>query len=203
MSKEQIARNMLCCHAQIDSHLLRRGRLTQDALRRLSLHVGELNEAPIYIDDSPALTTFDIRAKVRRLKSQKGLRLIIVDYLQLMEGPPVESRQQQISAISRSLKGLAREVNVPVIAVAQLNRQAEQRDNHRPRMADLRESGSLEQDADVVLLLHRPSYYAEGPTEDHTAECIIAKQRNGPTGTVHLIFRRECLRFEDSTEGTF
>lgn len=213
MSKEQIARNILCCHARVDSHMLRTGRLSSDALGKLSHYVGELNEAPIYIDDSPSLNSFEIRAKVRRLKSQRDLRLVVIDYLQLMEGPPVESRQQEISAISRSLKSLAREVNVPVIAVAQLNRQAEQRDSHRPRMSDLRESGSLEQDADMVILLHRASYYREDTggsgggddqqADDRSAECIIAKQRNGPTGTVNLTFLREFLRFENSTIGSF
>ena len=208
MSREQVARNMLCSHARLDSHRLRRGRLSTHELENLPLHVGALSEAPIYIDDSPGLNTFELRSKVRRLKAQKGLKLVVVDYLQLMQGPPVDSRQQEIGAISRSLKGLAREMKIPVIAVAQLNRQAEQRDNHLPRMADLRESGSLEQDADVVLLLHREAYYrtAEASTtgggdDDRSAQVIVAKQRNGPTGTVKLTFLREYMRFESCTEG--
>lgn len=202
MSKEQLARNMLCSHVRLDSHRLRRGRLTSEEREQLPIHVGALMEAPIFIDDSAALNCFEIRAKVRRLKRQKGLRLAVIDYLQLMQGPAqMDSREQQIAAISRSLKGLAREMQIPVIAVAQLNRQAEQRDDHRPRMADLRESGSLEQDADVVLLLHRPSYYLDSQTEDTSAELIIAKQRNGPTGKVNLAFLRQFLRFESSTEG--
>ncbi len=202
MSKEQLARNMLCSHVRLDSHRLRRGRLTSEEREQLPIHVGALMEAPIFIDDSAALNCFEIRAKVRRLKRQKGLRLAVIDYLQLMQGSEhIDSREQQIAAISRSLKGLAREMQIPVIAVAQLNRQAEQRDDHRPRMADLRESGSLEQDADVVLLLHRPSYYLDSQTEDTSAELIIAKQRNGPTGKVNLAFLRQFLRFESSTEG--
>jgi replicative DNA helicase len=202
MSKEQLARNMLCSHLKLDSQRLRRGRLTSQEREQLPIHVGALMEAPIFIDDSPALNTFEIRAKVRRLKRQKELRLAVIDYLQLMQGSEhIDSREQQIAAISRSLKGLAREMEIPIVAVAQLNRQAEQRDDHKPRMADLRESGSLEQDADVVLLLHRPSYYTDSQTEDTSAELIIAKQRNGPTGKVNLAFLRQFLRFESSTEG--
>ncbi len=202
MSKEQLARNMLCSHVRLDSHRLRRGRLTSEEREQLPIHVGALMEAPIFIDDSAALNCFEIRAKVRRLKRQKGLRLAVIDYLQLMQGPmQIDSREQQIASISRSLKGLAREMQIPVIAVAQLNRQAEQRDDHKPRMADLRESGSLEQDANVVLLLHRPSYYLDSQTEDTSAELIIAKQRNGPTGKVNLAFLRQFMRFESSTEG--
>ena len=202
MSKEQLARNMLCSHAKLDSHRLRRGLLSSDEHAKLGREAGALIEAPIFIDDSAALNCFEIRAKVRRLKRQKGLRLAVIDYLQLMQGSEyIDSREQQIAAISRSLKGLAREMQIPVLAVAQLNRQAEQRDDHRPRMADLRESGSLEQDADLVLLLHRPAYYTDSQTEDASAELIIAKQRNGPTGKVNLTFLRQSLRFESSYEG--
>ena len=200
MSREQLARNMLCSHARLDSHHLRRGRLNDRERQSLPLHVGALSEAPIFIDDSASLNCFELRAKVRRLKARENLKLAVVDYLQLMQGPDVQSREQQISAISRSLKGLAREMNIPVLAVAQLNRQAESRDDHNPRMADLRESGSLEQDADVVLLLHRPGYYTRN-TEDHSAKIIVAKQRNGPTGEVNLTFLRQFMRFESSTEG--
>ena len=203
MSKEQLARNLLCSYAELDSHRLRQGRLSRDDEHAKLLDAaGALQEAPIFIDDSAALNTFEIRAKVRRLRRQKGLRLAVIDYLQLMQGSEyIDSREQQIATISRSLKGLAREMQIPVIAVAQLNRQAEQRDDHRPRMADLRESGSLEQDADVVLLLHRPAYYTDSQTEDRTAELIVAKQRNGPTGKVNLTFRREFLKFSDYYEG--
>ena len=198
MSREQIARNMLCSHAHLDSHRLRRGRLNERERQNLPLHVGALSEAPIFIDDSPSLNCFEIRAKVRQLRANKRLRLAVIDYLQLVQGPDVQSREQQISAISRSLKGLAREMNIPVLAVAQLNRQAESRDDHRPRMADLRESGSLEQDADVVLLLHRPGYYTQN-LEDHSSELIVAKQRNGPTGSVNLTFLRQYMQFRTST----
>ena len=201
MSREQVARNMLCSHARIDSHRLRRAGLSANELENLPLHVGALSEAPIFIDDTPSLNTFELRAKVRRLKAREGLALAVVDYLQLMEGPHVENRQQQIASISRSVKGLAREMNIPVIAVSQLNRQVESRDDHRPRMADLRESGALEQDADVVMLLHRPGYYPGADSEDNTAELIVAKQRNGPTGKVNLSFLRQFMRFESSTEG--
>ena len=199
MSREQLARNMLCSHAKIDSHRLRRGRLGDD-LSKLSRVVGPLSDAPIFIDDSPGLTPFELRAKVRRLKANGRCRLVVVDYLQLMGGSSAENRQVEISNISRSLKGLAREMNIPVIAVSQLNRQVETRDDRRPRMADLRESGSLEQDADVVALLHRPAYYTHDK-DDHSAELIIAKQRNGPTGKVNLTFISQYMRFESSTEG--
>ena len=202
MSREQLARNMLCAHARMDSHRLRRGRLNQNELAALPMHVGALSEAPIFIDDTPGLHTYELRSKVRRLKASKGCRLVIVDYLQLMQGPTAENRQVEISNISRSLKGLAREMRIPILAVAQLNRQAELRPgDKRPRMADLRESGSLEQDADVVMLLHRQSYYT-GEEDDMSAELIIAKQRNGPTGRVDLTFLRRHMRFESgSAEG--
>ena len=200
MSREQLARNMLCSHAGIDSHSLRRGRLSPNQSQKLSFHVGALSEAPIYIDDTPGLNPFELRAKVRRLKAADGCKLVVVDYLQLMEASGGESRQMEIAYISRSLKGLAREMNIPVVAVSQLNRQLESRDDKRPRMADLRESGSLEQDADVVLLLHRESYFNHNK-DDHSAELIVAKQRNGPTGVVNLTFLNRFLRFENSTEG--
>lgn len=200
MSREQVARNMLCAEASIDSHKLRRGLLGPNDTAKLGVHVGSLSEAPLYIDDTPGLNLFELRAKVRRLKANQDCRLVVVDYLQLMEAPGSESRQMEISQISRNLKSLAREMNLPLIAVSQLNRQVEARDDKRPRMADLRESGSLEQDADVVMLLHRPSYYTHD-TEDHSAELIIAKQRNGPTGIVNMTFLNQFLRFESSTEG--
>jgi len=199
MSRDQLARNMLCSRAQIDGHTLRLGRLPSSEMPKLATHVGALSEAPIFIDDSPNLNVFELRAKVRRLKAGPGCRLVIVDYLQLLQGPPAESRQIEISAISRALKALAREMNLPVIAVSQLNRQLEMREDKRPRLADLRESGAIEQDADVVLLLHRPSYYQHG-VDDGRAELIIAKQRNGPTGIVHLTFLSKFLRFASSTE---
>lgn len=204
MARQQVALNMLSCHAKVNTHRLRRGRLSESELGKLSLLCGELSAAPIYIDDSAGLTAMELRAKARRLRSQQDIELLIVDYLQLMHAPGAESRQVEISQISRQMKGLARELKIPVIAVAQLNRGVEDRLDHKPRMSDLRESGSLEQDADVVALLHRPSYYrshSEEGGEDTAAELIVAKQRNGPTGTVNLAFIQEFMRFENSTSG--
>jgi replicative DNA helicase len=198
MAHEQIARNILCAHARIDSHRLRRGRLTEAEMRELGRAMIELSEAPLFIDDTAQLSPMEIRAKARRLKSQNDIQLIIVDYLQLMESPGAESRQQEISMVSRRLKALARELRIPVLAVAQLNRGVEDRLDHKPRMSDLRESGSIEQDADVVALLHRRSYYADGEEGDEgAAELIIAKQRNGPTDTIKLTFLKHCMRFEN------
>ncbi len=201
MSKEQLARNMLCSHARLDSHRLRRGLLQEKDHVRLALAVGTLSEAPIFVDDTPGLGLLELRAKARRLRAQRKIKLVIVDYLQLMGAPPADSREQQISAISRGLKTLARELGIPIIAVSQLNRGVERRDDHRPRMADLRESGAIEQDADVVLLLHREAYYTSRESdeeEDTRAELIVAKQRNGPTGKVLLTFLKEFVRFESS-----
>jgi replicative DNA helicase len=198
MSREQLAQNMLCSHARLDSDSLRRGRLRDDELAKLPMLAASLSEAPIYIDDQPGLNSFELRSKVRRLKAQKGCSLVVIDYMQLLHGPKSESRQAEIGSISRSLKSLAREMKVPVIAIAQLNRQVESRDDKRPRMSDLRESGSIEQDADVIILLNRPAYYAttEEERDDGRTELIIAKQRNGPTGMVNLTFIKEQLRFE-------
>ena len=202
MAREQVARNMLCMHGKINSHHLRRGQLSREDLGKLSLALHELQEAPLFIDDTPGLTPMELRAKARRLVSQNDVKLIIVDYLQLMEAPRMDGRQQEISMISRRLKGLARELKIPILAVAQLNRGVEDRLDHRPRMSDLRESGAIEQDADVVALLHRKSYYGEADEADSGAsELIIAKQRNGPTGVVPLTFLRHCMRFENAKEG--
>ena len=203
MAAENIARNLLCLHARIDPHKLRSGLLAAEEYPRLSLAVGRLSEANIYIDDTPAITSYEIRAKARMLKARRGLDLIVVDYLQLAGVPPLDSREQQIAHVSRSLKSLARELNVPLLAVSQLNRGPETREEHRPRMSDLRESGSLEQDADVVLLIHRPAQYKwaddrDLSDEDLLAEVQVAKQRNGPTGVVKLTFIRHIMRFEDS-----
>jgi replicative DNA helicase len=164
-----------------------------------------ISEAPIFIDDTPALSPLEMRAKARRLKRSHDIQCIMVDYLQLMHlgAGKVESRQQEISAISRYLKSLARELNVPVVVLSQLNRAAEGREGHRPRMSDLRESGSIEQDADVIMLLHREDYYQRGVPDyepNHTAEVIIAKQRNGPTDTVKLTFLEKCTRFENLSQ---
>lgn len=194
MSAQQVAQNMLCSHARIDAHKLRMGFLDDKQWSDLSYGLGSLSEAPIFIDDTPGLTVLEMRAKARRLKAQYDIQLVAVDYLQLMESSREENRQQEISVISRRLKSLARELKIPVIAVSQLNRSVESREGHRPRMSDLRESGSIEQDADVIVLLHRDNYY--NPDKDNTAELIIAKQRNGPTGVVKLTFLSHFMRFE-------
>ena len=200
MSKQQLAQRMLCSRGSIDAHKLRKGMLQSHEYAHLANVVGELAKAPIWVDDSPGLTPLDLRAKCRRLKLQHDIKLVMIDYMQLMDNPGVESRQQQISEISRAIKAVARELNVPVIALSQLNRASEGRDGHRPRMSDLRESGSIEQDADVVMLLHREDYYKMTEPDfqpDNIAEIIIAKQRNGPTGTVKLTFLNKATRFEN------
>ncbi len=198
MSKEQLVQRMLCSHAKVDSNKVRTGFLSQSDWPRLLNAAGKFSEAPIYIDDSATLTVLELRGKARRLKSQHDIKLIIVDYLQLLQSPlRSEGRQQEIADISRSLKSLAKELNVPLIAVSQLSRKQEGRDDKRPQLADLRESGAIEQDADLVLLLFREEFYA--PTEDNrgVAELLIAKQRNGPTGMINLSFVREFTRFEN------
>jgi replicative DNA helicase len=202
MGKQQLAERFLCSCSGVDAQLVRKGMLSTDHYQKLVEACGMVSEAPIFIDDTSALTPLEIRAKARRLKSAHGLRCIIVDYLQLMHlgTGKVESRQQEISTISRYMKSLARELDVPVVVLSQLNRSPEGREGHRPRMSDLRESGSIEQDADVVMLLHREDYYHKGEDgyqQDNTAEVIVAKQRNGPTGTVKLTFREKCTRFEN------
>ena len=195
MSAQQVAQNMLCSHARIDAHKLRMGFLDDKQWSDLSYGLGSLSEAPIFIDDTPSLTVLELRAKARRLKTQQDIQLIVVDYLQMMAPPRAENRQQEISIISRSLKALARELSIPVIVLSQLNRAVESREGHRPRMSDLRESGSIEQDADVVILLHREDYF-DPDKKDGTAELIIAKQRNGPIGVVKLAFIPQFTRFE-------
>jgi replicative DNA helicase len=205
MSKQQLAQRMLCSRGQIDAHKLRKGMLQSHEYAHLANVVGELAKAPIWVDDSPGLTILDLRAKARRLKLQHDIKLIMIDYMQLMDNPGVESRQQQISEISRGIKSVARELSIPVICLSQLNRASEGRDGHRPRMSDLRESGSIEQDADVIMLLHREDYYRMAEPDfvpDNIAEVIIAKQRNGPTGTVKLTFMNRTTRFENLAAGS-
>lgn len=200
MSKQQLAQRMLCSRGQIDAHKLRQGMLQSHEYAHLANVVGELAKAPIWVDDSPGLTPLELRAKCRRLKLQHDIKAVMIDYMQLMDNPGPESRQQQISEISRGIKAVARELSVPVIALSQLNRASEGRDGHRPRMSDLRESGSIEQDADVIMLLHREDYYRMSEPDfepDNIAEVIIAKQRNGPTGTVKLTFMNKTTRFEN------
>ncbi|MDD5085777.1 MAG: replicative DNA helicase [Candidatus Omnitrophica bacterium] len=199
MSKEQLVQRMLCSHARVDAQKVRTGYLSHSDWPLLTSAAGKLSEAPIFIDDTPAMGVLELRAKARRLKSQHDISLIIVDYLQLMQGGArSENRQQEISEISRSLKALGRELNVPVIAVSQLSRAVESRTGNRPQLSDLRESGAIEQDADVVVFLFREEYY--NPTEENRnmAEAIIAKQRNGPTGSIPLTFLKQYTRFENA-----
>jgi replicative DNA helicase len=201
MSRQQLAERILCSRGKLDSQLVRKGMLSTEQYEALT-HIGsDLFEKPIYIDDTPGLTPLEIRAKCRRLKSQYNIRCVLIDYLQLMSlGGRVESRQQEISTISRYLKALAREMDVPVVVLSQLNRSAEGREGHRPRMSDLRDSGSIEQDADVIMLLHREDYYHRGDPDwedQNVAEVIIAKQRNGPTGIIKLTFNGKFTRFEN------
>jgi len=199
MSKEQLAQRLLCSHARVDAHKVRTGYLAASDWPRLTAAAGKLSDAPIYIDDTPAISVMELRARARRLKSHHDIKLIILDYMQLMRGSVMnmESRQQEISEISRSLKALARELNVPVIAISQLSRAVESRTDHRPQLSDLRESGAIEQDADVVVLILREEYYSPTPDNQGIAEAIIAKQRNGPVGTLKLAFIKEYTRFDN------
>jgi len=208
MSKEQLVQRMLCSIAKVDASRLRTGHLGESDWPKLTNGAGFLSEAPIYIDDTPAISILELRAKCRRLKADKGLGLIVVDYLQLMRGHNAENRQQEISEISRSLKALAKELNVPVIALSQLNRSLENRTDKRPIMADLRESGAIEQDADVIMFIYREAVYCEACKKrdnscekghEKDAEIVIGKQRNGPIGTVNLTFRGEYTRFENQS----
>ena len=199
MSKEQLVQRMLCSHARVDAHKVRTGYLATSDWPRLTAAAGKLSEAPIFIEDTPAISVMELRARARRLKSHHDIKLIILDYMQLMRGSTMnmESRQQEISEISRSLKALARELNVPVIAISQLSRAVESRTDHRPQLSDLRESGAIEQDADVVVLILREEYYSPTPDNQGVAEAIIAKQRNGPVGTLKLAFIKEYTRFDN------
>jgi replicative DNA helicase len=206
MSSQQLVLRLICAEARVDAHSVRTGRLPEDEWRKLSTSIGKLYKAKILIDDTPALSALEIRAKSRRLKVEHNVGMIIVDYLQLMQGPKnAQSREQEISSISRSLKALAKELNIPVVALSQLNRALELRGDKRPVLADLRESGAIEQDADVVIFVHRPEMFGididpetKEPTEG-MAELIIGKQRNGPTGAVRLAFIKQYARFENLT----
>jgi replicative DNA helicase len=210
MGREQIVQNILCSRAKVESQKLRRGFLADEDYAKLSGALAGLSEAKIFVDDTPGLTPLALRSRARRLHKKEGIGLVIVDYLQLMSGGlrlRQENRQQEISFISRSMKELARELEVPVIAISQLNRGVEDRADHRPMMSDLRESGAIEQDADLVLLLHRPEYYEHDEQRrkeiEGEAELIIAKHRNGPTGTVNLTFLSRYMRFENGTKERF
>lgn len=200
MSKEQLAFRLLASEAKVDSQRLRKGFLGETDWPKLTTAAGRLSEAPIFIDDTPAITVLEMKAKSRRLKADTGLGLIVVDYIQLMRSSGFkDSREQEISEISRSLKSLAKELKVPVIALSQLNRKVEDRTNRRPQMADLRESGAIEQDADVITFIYRDEVYnkSEDNPEKGIAEIIIGKQRNGPTGTVKLAFLEKFTSFEN------
>ncbi|MCM8813867.1 MAG: replicative DNA helicase [Candidatus Omnitrophica bacterium] len=199
MSKESLMQRILCSHARVNMQHVRTGFLSKRDWEAIIDSANKISQSPIYIDDTAGITLMEMRAKARRLKAQQNIGLFILDYLQLMQaaaGGSPQSRQQEISDISRGLKALARELNVPIIAISQLSRATEQREGYRPRLSDLRDSGAIEQDADVVMLLFREDYY--NPTEENkgVTEVIIAKQRNGPVGTVKLLFRKEFSRFE-------
>jgi replicative DNA helicase len=204
MSKEQLVIRMLCSEAQVEGTRIRTGFLTESDWPRLTLAAGNLSDAPIYIDDTAALTAIELRGKARRLKADYGLGMIVIDYLQLMRGrSSAESRQQEISEISRGLKALAKELRIPVIAVSQLSRRTEERQGMRPQLSDLRESGAIEQDADVILFLYRDEVYnrAEDNPNRGKAEVIIGKQRNGPTGKIDLAFLDKITTFKDLYRG--
>ena len=200
MSKEQVGNRILCSEAMIDSNKVRTGQLGDDDWVKLANTIGNLSEAPIYIDDTPGISIMEIRAKCRKLKLEKDIGLIVIDYLQLIQGTNGKnsSREQEISEISRSLKIIAKELNVPVIALSQLARATEKRDDKRPMLSDLRESGAIEQDADIVMFLYRDDYYNKESEKRNIAEVIIAKHRGGSTGTVELAWMGNFTKFGNS-----
>jgi len=202
MPGSQLAMRMMSSLGRINAHRMRTGKLNDDDWPRLTSSVSLLNEAPIFIDDTPGLTALDIRSRARRIKREHGLGMIVIDYLQLMTGGGEENRATEISNMTRSLKGLAKELNVPVIALSQLNRSVETRTDKRPVMSDLRESGAIEQDADVILFVYRDEVYREDSPDKGIAEIIIGKQRNGPIGTVRLTFLGEYTKFENYSSGS-
>lgn len=195
MSASQLVTRMISAEGNIDAQAFRTGNLKEEDWEKLTMAMSSLSEAPIFIDDTPGVTVYDIRAKLRRLQAEHGLGLVIIDYLQLISSVKGDSRQQEISEISRSLKLMARELNVPVISLSQLSRAVEQRQDKRPMLSDLRESGSIEQDADLVAFLYRDDYYNEESEKKNIAEVIIGKQRNGPVGKVELLFLKEYNKF--------
>ncbi len=202
MSREQLVQRMLCSRAEVDASKLRGGFLAESDWPKLTRAAGTLSEAPIFIDDSPALTVLEVRAKARRLQREHGLNMLVIDYMQLMRGVGrPESREREISEISRSLKALAKELGVPVVALSQLNRGVESRTDKRPQLADLRESGAIEQDADVIAFIYRDEMYNPSSPDEGKAEIIVGKQRNGPTGRVMLSFRKHLTRFDDLAVG--
>ncbi|MBU0579535.1 MAG: replicative DNA helicase [Candidatus Margulisbacteria bacterium] len=197
MSKESLTQRILCSEAEIDSSHLKSKNLHDHEWKKLGRALGRLSEAPLYVDDTPALSPLELRAKARKLQMEKGVALIIIDFMQLMRGSrrSYENRTQEVSEISRSIKAVAREINVPIIALSQLSRAVEQRQDQFPRLSDLRESGEIEQVADLVLFIHREAYYDRMSDKGNLAQLILAKQRNGPTGTVELTFRKEITKF--------
>jgi replicative DNA helicase len=195
MSAPQLVQRMLCAEGNIDANRMRTGSFQEKDWEKLTMAIATLSKAPIYIDDSPGITVSQIRSKCRRLKAEQGLGVILIDYLQLIHGSGKENRQQEISAISRTLKGIARELNCTVIALSQLSRAVEQRQDKRPMLSDLRESGSIEQDADIVAFLYRDDYYDQESENKNVIEILIAKQRNGPVGKVELAFLKEYNKF--------
>ncbi len=203
MSSEALVLRLLCTEAKVNQMAVRTGKLTKDEMSRLTSHVAKLMTAPIFIDDSPSLNVLELRAKARRLKAEHNIQLLVIDYLQLMEATKGENRQQEITHISRSIKGIAKELDIPVLALSQLSRAVESRDkSKRPQLSDLRESGAIEQDADVVMFVYRPEYYnipefEDGLSTHNMCEIIIGKQRNGPTGNVRLTFLKEFGKFGD------
>jgi replicative DNA helicase len=200
MSKEQLFMRMLTSEAGVDSHKFRGGFLAERDYGELSAALGRLSDAKVFIDDSASIGVLEMRAKARRLKSEHGLHLLVVDYLQLMQGRGrFDNRTQELASISRSLKGLAKELNVPVVALSQLSRAPEGRSDHRPMLSDLRESGALEQDADLVMFIYREEQYDPSPENENLAEIIVGKQRNGPTGVVKLAFLKQCTKFANLT----
>jgi replicative DNA helicase len=202
MARNEIVMRMLSAEGRVPLHHMRSGSMTEEDWQRMARRMGEVNDAPLFIDDSPNMSMMEIRAKCRRLKQRHDLRLVVIDYLQLMSsGKRVESRQQEVSEFSRALKLLAKELQVPVIALSQLNRGPEQRADKKPALSDLRESGSIEQDADMVVLLHRESAYEKDSPRAGEADLIVAKHRNGPTDTITVAFQGHFSRFTDMAVG--
>jgi replicative DNA helicase len=202
MSGVQIVMRLLSAEAKVNAHAIRTGRLSHDDMSKIVKTIGRIAEAPIFIDDSPSLSLMELRAKARRLKAEHDVQAIFVDYLQLIHAPKAESREREISIISRTLKQIAKELDIPIVALAQLNRSVESRADKRPMLSDLRESGSIEQDSDVVIFVTRPEVYEittydDGSPTENTAELIIAKQRNGPIGTVRTAYLKDFARFEN------
>jgi replicative DNA helicase len=201
MSRNEITMRLLSAEARVPLHHMRNGRLTDDDWTRLARRMGEVNSAPLFIDDSPNMSMMEIRAKCRRLKQRHDLKLVVIDYLQLMtSGKKVESRQQEVSEFSRAIKLLAKELEIPVIAISQLNRGSEQRTDKKPQLSDLRESGSIEQDSDMVILLHREELYERESPRAGEADFIVAKHRNGPTATITVAFQGHYSRFVDMAQ---